>query len=203
MFSSQNLRRIARHSSSALLDASVHLRAQSSSNAAARLSSSMPAWIGSHVKTKSLDLQRTISTSTHSLATPKPTAALSSSLPMRSPLTLSSAVSVSSPFTLLNGANPIVPIRSMHGGRPNYGPGMYGAPQQPQAGEFLKKFCVDLTQQAREHKLDPVIGREDEIRRTIEVLSRRRKNNPVLIGTFLLACLSVCLSCLRLHRDLL
>jgi len=54
--------------------------------------------------------------------------------------------------------------------------------QEPQPGEYLAKYCVDLTKQAREHKLDPVIGREDEIRRTIEVLSRRRKNNPVLIG---------------------
>ena len=48
--------------------------------------------------------------------------------------------------------------------------------------EALKKFTVDITQKAREGKLDPVIGREHEIRRTIQVLSRRTKNNPVLIG---------------------
>lgn len=48
--------------------------------------------------------------------------------------------------------------------------------------EALKKFTVDITQKAKEGKLDPVIGREHEIRRTIQVLSRRTKNNPVLIG---------------------
>jgi ATP-dependent Clp protease ATP-binding subunit ClpB len=46
----------------------------------------------------------------------------------------------------------------------------------------LEKFSVDLTQQARDGKLDPVIGRDAEIRRVIQVLSRRTKNNPVLIG---------------------
>ncbi|MCB5186280.1 ATP-dependent chaperone ClpB [Methylobacillus gramineus] len=48
--------------------------------------------------------------------------------------------------------------------------------------EALKKFTVDLTERARAGKLDPVIGRDDEIRRTIQVLQRRTKNNPVLIG---------------------
>jgi ATP-dependent Clp protease ATP-binding subunit ClpB len=48
--------------------------------------------------------------------------------------------------------------------------------------EALKKYARDLTQAAREGKLDPVIGRDEEIRRTIQVLSRRTKNNPVLIG---------------------
>src|SRR5712672_1068114 len=47
---------------------------------------------------------------------------------------------------------------------------------------ILKKYARDLTQAAREGKLDPVIGRDEEIRRTIQVLSRRTKNNPVLIG---------------------
>ncbi len=46
----------------------------------------------------------------------------------------------------------------------------------------LSKFTVDLTEQARQGKLDPVIGRDDEIRRTIQILQRRTKNNPVLIG---------------------
>src|SRR6059058_278538 len=50
------------------------------------------------------------------------------------------------------------------------------------AYEALKKYARDLTQAAREGKLDPVIGRDEEIRRTIQVLSRRTKNNPVLIG---------------------
>ena len=46
----------------------------------------------------------------------------------------------------------------------------------------LKKYCLDLTERARQGKLDPVIGRDDEIRRAIQVLQRRSKNNPVLIG---------------------
>jgi ATP-dependent Clp protease ATP-binding subunit ClpB len=48
--------------------------------------------------------------------------------------------------------------------------------------ESLKKYTVDLTERARNGKLDPVIGRDDEIRRAIQVLQRRTKNNPVLIG---------------------
>ena len=48
--------------------------------------------------------------------------------------------------------------------------------------ESLKKYCIDLTERARLGKLDPVIGRDDEIRRTIQILQRRTKNNPVLIG---------------------
>jgi ATP-dependent Clp protease ATP-binding subunit ClpB len=55
--------------------------------------------------------------------------------------------------------------------------------QNPE-GKFqaLEKYAKDLTEQARRGKLDPVIGRDEEIRRVIQVLSRRRKNNPVLIG---------------------
>ncbi|MDC7701739.1 ATP-dependent chaperone ClpB [Vogesella indigofera] len=48
--------------------------------------------------------------------------------------------------------------------------------------EALKKYTLDLTERARQGKLDPVIGRDDEIRRAIQVLQRRTKNNPVLIG---------------------
>ena len=48
--------------------------------------------------------------------------------------------------------------------------------------EALKKYTIDLTERARAGKLDPVIGRDDEIRRVIQVLQRRTKNNPVLIG---------------------
>ena len=48
--------------------------------------------------------------------------------------------------------------------------------------EALKKYCLDLTERARQGKLDPVIGRDDEIRRAIQILQRRTKNNPVLIG---------------------
>ncbi|MFM7831889.1 MAG: AAA family ATPase, partial [Planctomycetaceae bacterium] len=46
----------------------------------------------------------------------------------------------------------------------------------------LKKYCIDLTERAARGKLDPVIGRDDEIRRCIQILQRRTKNNPVLIG---------------------
>ena len=48
--------------------------------------------------------------------------------------------------------------------------------------EALKKYAQDLTERAREGKIDPIIGRDEEIRRTMQVLSRRTKNNPVLIG---------------------
>ncbi len=48
--------------------------------------------------------------------------------------------------------------------------------------QALEKYALDLTERARKGKLDPVIGRDDEIRRTIQILSRRTKNNPVLIG---------------------
>src|SRR5205085_5335101 len=51
-----------------------------------------------------------------------------------------------------------------------------------QGYDALKKYARDLTEAARSGKLDPVIGRDEEIRRTIQVLARRTKNNPVLIG---------------------
>ncbi len=61
-----------------------------------------------------------------------------------------------------------------------------GEPVGSQAGEAqreaLKKYTLDLTERARMGKLDPVIGRDDEIRRVIQILQRRTKNNPVLIG---------------------
>lgn len=67
-------------------------------------------------------------------------------------------------------------INDMRGGESVSDP---NAEEQRQA---LEKFTVDLTQLAEQGKLDPVIGRDDEIRRTIQVLQRRTKNNPVLIG---------------------
>lgn len=54
--------------------------------------------------------------------------------------------------------------------------------QEPQKGEALKQFGIDLTELAANGKLDPVVGRHDTITRTIQILSRRTKNNPVLIG---------------------
>ncbi|TCS99465.1 ATP-dependent Clp protease ATP-binding subunit ClpB [Tepidimonas ignava] len=55
-------------------------------------------------------------------------------------------------------------------------------PEAENQREALKKYTLDLTERARQGKLDPVIGRDDEIRRTIQILQRRSKNNPVLIG---------------------
>ncbi|AJQ97412.1 ATP-dependent chaperone ClpB [Gynuella sunshinyii] len=54
--------------------------------------------------------------------------------------------------------------------------------QAEETRQALDRYCIDLTERAEQGKLDPVIGRDDEIRRTIQVLQRRRKNNPVLIG---------------------
>ncbi|MCK9621966.1 MAG: ATP-dependent chaperone ClpB [Methylobacter sp.] len=67
-------------------------------------------------------------------------------------------------------------IDAMRGGQPVDDP---NAEEQRQA---LKKYTINLTERAEQGKLDPVIGRDDEIRRTIQVLQRRTKNNPVLIG---------------------
>jgi ATP-dependent Clp protease ATP-binding subunit ClpB len=55
-------------------------------------------------------------------------------------------------------------------------------PNAESAGQALQKYTIDVTERAELGKLDPVIGRDDEIRRTIQVLQRRSKNNPVLIG---------------------
>ncbi|MCE1243568.1 ATP-dependent chaperone ClpB [Oryzomicrobium sp.] len=57
-----------------------------------------------------------------------------------------------------------------------------GSQEAESQREALKKYTVDLTERARRGKLDPVIGRDDEIRRAIQILQRRTKNNPVLIG---------------------
>ncbi len=76
----------------------------------------------------------------------------------------------------LNKANLEVAIKSLRGGE-----SVNSANPEGQR-EALKKYCMDLTERARKGKLDPVIGRDDEIRRAIQVLQRRSKNNPVLIG---------------------
>ena len=56
------------------------------------------------------------------------------------------------------------------------------APAQMGKQEALKKFTVDLTEQARSGKMDPIVGRDDEIRQLVDILMRRRQNNPILIG---------------------
>ncbi|EPG75531.1 ATP-dependent Clp protease ATP-binding subunit ClpA [Leptospira fainei serovar Hurstbridge str. BUT 6] len=53
---------------------------------------------------------------------------------------------------------------------------------KPESGNPLKDFCVDLTEKARLGKLDPLVGRSEEIDRTIHILARRRKNNPIFVG---------------------
>src|ERR1700709_1731974 len=58
----------------------------------------------------------------------------------------------------------------------------FTSPDPEDTFQALEKYAVDLTAAAREGKIDPVIGRDSEIRRVIQVLSRRTKNNPVLIG---------------------
>ena len=67
-------------------------------------------------------------------------------------------------------------VESLRGGE------TVGSPEAEGSREALKKYTLDLTERARSDKLDPVIGRDDEIRRVIQILQRRTKNNPVLIG---------------------
>jgi ATP-dependent Clp protease ATP-binding subunit ClpA len=55
-------------------------------------------------------------------------------------------------------------------------------PENEVPGKHLEQYSVDLTKMAQDNKLDPVIGRHEEIRRTLQILARRTKNNPVLIG---------------------
>jgi ATP-dependent Clp protease ATP-binding subunit ClpB len=62
------------------------------------------------------------------------------------------------------------------------GSGRVTSPEPEATYQALEKYSTDLTERAREGKLDPVIGRDNEIRRVVQVLSRRTKNNPVLIG---------------------
>nr|MCR5664012.1 ATP-dependent Clp protease ATP-binding subunit [Oscillospiraceae bacterium] len=56
------------------------------------------------------------------------------------------------------------------------------APNRPPKTKFLGQYCIDLTQRAREGKLDAMIGREEELERVLQILNRRQKNNPCLIG---------------------
>lgn len=65
---------------------------------------------------------------------------------------------------------------------PNNSSNAWVNPANVPPGESLRKFGRDLTESARDGKLDPVIGREEQIRRAVQILSRRTKNNPVLIG---------------------
>ena len=90
-----------------------------------------------------------------------------------------------------DGGPDVVPRLAQHGATPASlldalsrvkGSARVTGPDPEQTFQALEKFGVDLTARAREGKIDPVIGRDEEVRRTIQVLSRRTKNNPVLIG---------------------
>ncbi|KAI0482763.1 putative heat shock protein [Xylariaceae sp. FL0804] len=100
----------------------------------------------------------------------------------------SATIATTAPTTPVTGrlsriSTPIQSIRTYANGRPHPPGGTHrmnlgGEPEKP----ALEQYGVDLTARAKDGKLDPVIGRDGEIQRTIQVLSRRTKNNPVLIG---------------------
>ena len=62
------------------------------------------------------------------------------------------------------------------------GPAAPGMPSTGGKGDVLSQFCTNFTQQARDGKIDPILGRDGEIRQALDILSRRRKNNPILVG---------------------
>ena len=88
------------------------------------------------------------------------------------------------------GGAPVFPfLQNLFGGAPNGGEmppkkekGGKAREKQEKKRRFLSQYCNDLTQKAKDGKIDPVIGREDEIYRVTQILSRRTKNNPCLIG---------------------
>ena len=79
-----------------------------------------------------------------------------------------------------NNQEPQTPPTQSGGGNNFFNGG--NRPNHPQQGGLLAEFGTNITQQARDGKIDPVIGRDDEVIRLIEILNRRTKNNPVLIG---------------------
>lgn len=82
-----------------------------------------------------------------------------------------------------NLIRPVLSTRSYASGRPHPPGGTHRMNMSPEPEKAaLEEFGVDLTERARDGKLDPVIGRDAEIQRTIQILSRRTKNNPVVIG---------------------
>lgn len=107
-----------------------------------------------------------------------------STWPSLAPTSLSSGLPHATPSSLPAGARFLHSSTSMFqqqlgpGGKPR----SWVSPDAVPKGESLKKYSIDLTERARLGKVDPVIGREEEIKRTIQILSRRTKNNPVLIG---------------------
>src|SRR5262245_38770900 len=81
--------------------------------------------------------------------------------------------------SITTGSTEDVPTEGARPGGPGKGP----AAGQPGAeGTALARFCINYTEQARQNKIDPVFGRDREIRQIIDVLARRRKNNPIIVG---------------------
>ena len=78
--------------------------------------------------------------------------------------------------------NPDLPAQPNQGQGRQGGAGPQSAPQQRPKRKFLDSYCIDLTARAREGKLDAMIGRAEELERVIQILNRRQKNNPCLIG---------------------
>ncbi|KAL4872764.1 hypothetical protein BDV12DRAFT_161479 [Aspergillus spectabilis] len=114
-----------------------------------------------------------------------PTCAPSSQLLRLSPTPLRLLPRARLPSSSINDVTPLssIPVRNYTNGRPHPPGGTHrmnlgGEPEKP----ALELYGVDLTAKAKAGKLDPVIGRDAEIHRTIQILSRRTKNNPVLIG---------------------
>lgn len=101
---------------------------------------------------------------------------ISSELVLLSALELGDATSKALEAAGLDKKRLVVAIENLRGGE------AVDDPNAEEKRQALEKFTIDLTARALEGKLDPVIGRDDEIRRTIQVLQRRTKNNPVLIG---------------------
>jgi len=91
-------------------------------------------------------------------------------------------------FDQIAGASPEAQMHANDGSRfgatdgAGAGPGGEMAPAQMGKQEALQRFTVDLTEQARSGKMDPIVGRDDEIRQIVDILMRRRQNNPILTG---------------------
>jgi len=88
-------------------------------------------------------------------------------------------------FASMLGASPEAQMAATDGFQAGAAPGEASGAIAPAAmgkQEALKKFTVDLTEQARSGKMDPIVGRDDEIRQVVDILMRRRQNNPILVG---------------------
>lgn len=93
--------------------------------------------------------------------------------------------SLSEEFASILAASPEAAMTASDGFHANGAPGEISGAIAPAAmgkQEALKKFTVDLTEQARNGKMDPIVGRDNEVRQVVDILMRRRQNNPILVG---------------------